>query len=119
MGSCTCFIEFLLSLFITYTFIRFSQRKSLRERLLVNILLILPLALTVLFSIGWFFTGNAWVYSIYRQVQYTDPKNLNGTYCNQQCYLFSFWTINVIYIILAFVIIIGNGFFCYCFFKKE
>jgi hypothetical protein len=50
-----------------------------------------------LFLFAWFIAGNVWIFSVTKQVQFTDQTKLNS-YCNSTFFHFSFWLIIVQYI---------------------
>lgn len=54
-------------------------------------------SLIELFLFAWFIAGNVWVYSVRNSVQYTNP--VEGSYCHQTVYLFSFWLITLSWIL--------------------
>ncbi|TTV42331.1 Transcription initiation factor TFIID subunit 6 [Bagarius yarrelli] len=60
-------------------------------------------SLITLFLFCWFIAGNVWVYSIYEPSY--DPHTL--LYCAKTLYLFTFWTITLVYIIICLVITAG------------
>ncbi|XP_074479861.1 transmembrane protein 272-like isoform X2 [Sebastes fasciatus] len=83
--------------------------------LVLNVLSILPCCanfgnqskawgcLVSLFFFCWFIAGNVWIYSIY-EPNYNNTISSMDTYCNKTLYLFAFWTTNLFYILLGFVL---------------
>ncbi|XP_002737763.1 transmembrane protein 272-like [Saccoglossus kowalevskii] len=60
--------------------------------------------LVSIFQVCWFIAGNVWIYKAY-EPSYEDPTSAD--YCDKTLYLFSFWLMNVSYML------IGVG-FCVC-----
>ena len=48
---------------------------------------------------GLLIAGNFWVYSNHSRVEYN--RNIPKTYCNKNCYLFSFWIVTSINILIG------------------
>ncbi|XP_054457879.1 transmembrane protein 272-like [Anoplopoma fimbria] len=67
--------------------------------------------LVALFFFCWFTAGNVWIYSIY-EPSYNQTASSMDTYCNKTLYLFAFWTTNLFYILLGFMILMSC---CTCF----
>lgn len=117
-GSCACSITLLTGTFLIYTVLRFFVRKTFKERLVVILFVLLPLTFLIVFNLAWFFAGNAWIYSVYKTVQFEDKTA--SSYCNQQVYLFAFWTLNASYIFIGAIIFAINLICCcFCCLKKE
>ncbi|XP_061566200.1 transmembrane protein 272-like [Cololabis saira] len=58
----------------------------------------------------WFITGNVWIYSIY-QPNYNKNTTFVDPYCDEQLYLFSFWTTTLVYILLGSALLLSLGLF--------
>ena len=52
--------------------------------------------------------GSTWVYSIYKQVQSTNPQE-TATYCSSICYYFAFWFITALWILLFLILMLMLG----------
>lgn len=58
------------------------------------------------FLLAWFIAGCVWTYRVYDDYQSVDPTLDN--YCNETVYLFTFWLLNITWILL------GLAFVCCC-----
>ncbi|CAI5668935.1 unnamed protein product [Oreochromis niloticus] len=67
--------------------------------------------LVSLFVFCWFIAGNVWIYSVY-EPSYNKTASPD-MYCNKTLYLFAFWTMNLNYILLGFLLFCPC---CSCFF---
>lgn len=82
---------------ILYTLLRYFTRSTpnntsfifLRGPFIVTILSIILFILTIL----WWIRGSIWVFSVWKQVQYTDRQQAN--YCDAATYRTAFWTLIV------------------------
>ncbi|XP_041821646.1 transmembrane protein 272-like [Chelmon rostratus] len=63
-------------------------------------------SLISVFLFCWFIAGNVWTYSIYQPNYDKNTTNVNP-YCNRTLYLFSFWTMTVVYILMGISLVVG------------
>ncbi|RNA21397.1 hypothetical protein BpHYR1_026871, partial [Brachionus plicatilis] len=99
-GSSNILADIMAAFLVIYLLFRTFRRRSFAEKLLFIFFIMLPFLVVEVFNIAWFFTGNAWIYPIHSQVQSENSLN-TSTYCNQTVFNFSFWTLNIVYILFA------------------
>lgn len=118
-GTGTIASQIIFAVIFCYLVFRAFRQRSVAEKLLYVFLLIIPFIVILVFNLAWFFTGNAWIYPIYRSVQFTVNSSDLSNYCHQTLYMFSFWTLNVCYILFGLFVLVANLICCcVCLFKK-
>ncbi|CAF0725004.1 unnamed protein product [Brachionus calyciflorus] len=80
-GSSGVIVEILTAYVFVYSLFRTFRHRTFAEKIIFIFLIIVPFFTVTVFNIAWFFTGNAWIYPLHKDVQSINRDN-STTYCN-------------------------------------